>query len=118
MELAESAEAAGAGEGAATSVSLGLSQIIAFSRPLNETWHLQLTPMRWARRPSLPSCEPMIASYQTIKPVGTVLGMTGWGRERQQEAAKEARLPPAQRWANMKLQVLLSPCAPASWKSS
>lgn len=44
MELAESAEAAGAGgEGgrdAATSVSLGLSQIIAFSRPLNETWHL------------------------------------------------------------------------------
>lgn len=47
MELAESAEAAGAGgggvgggRGAATSVSLGLSQIIAFSRPLNETWHL------------------------------------------------------------------------------
>lgn len=55
MELAESAEAAGAGGwGTATSVSLGLSQIIAFSRPLNETWHLQLTPVRWARRPSLP----------------------------------------------------------------
>lgn len=53
MELAESAEAAGAGWGAATSVSLGLSQI-AFSRPLNETWHLQLTPVRWARHPSLP----------------------------------------------------------------
>lgn len=82
--------------GRVTSVSLGLSQIIAFSRPLNETWHLQLTPVRWARCPSLPWCEQM------IKPVGTVPGMMGWGLERQQEAAQVVHLSPTQRWVNMK----------------